>query len=784
MGDTPAVKTLAIGPPRGQIANVISKTSAINAKHGPFHALFVCGDFFESSDGLNAEEADLLDGKIALPIRTYILQATKRPPPRVRDLINAFEKGKRKQRDTEDQQPVKLADNLFWLGKDQVNWVPRDGPKEEQVTSDGHRIVDEDAERAGLRVAVAGGAWDAERWAKEVQGGGSAGEAATKTSDGDGSDDAYILPSRLEKLYRHPAFQAPLQGGTESTKKNTQGSAGNGGEPTSLAAARAQMKAEQNALAARTSPSLPPTVDIVLLPTWPSGISLFAPTFPPQGVPDQARTWGLPPLAEVMRRARPRYAFAIAPEGVDAGSPDTGVFWEREPYTTTDGASATAASTSASGSNATPVPSPSSSSSSRTTRFISLANFGNAKKVRWFVALNLAVGKGAAAAAANAGVVKGATPSPFGEFHARVGTKRKAGGEADGDDSAGGGLSSEVNFRWQQRGGGGGKKPRSGQDGVRDDGPPPDGYVCKICGSSEHYIRLCPHKSGGRAGGASTSASTGLPNRPEGAEEALGPLTRREPIQMVGPQDCWFCLSNTGCAKHLVVAIGQESYLALPKGQLPPASSEASPVPGGGHVLIVPVTHTNSVATATNATLAAEMEEYLQALSRCYAAHGCVLVAWSIVKHSNTRAGHLQIQAVPVPEERIRAAGGGSFEDALRHEGAQRGYQLEEVTDPSKQKLGSADPKAELFELHILNAASTRRITYRLDLSPRQQLRFDYQFARNTLAHYLGVPDRADWRRCAKSEKVEEVETRSFRECFREWMPEFGGDDSDDGDEE
>lgn len=55
----------------------------------------------------------------------------------------------------------------------------------------------------------------------------------------------------------------------------------------------------------------------------------------------------------------------------------------------------------------------------------------------------------------------------------------------------------------------------------------------------------------------------------------------------------WFCLSNPKVTKHLIVAIGSETYVTLPKGQLIPtlprhiAQGGSKPlVPGGGHVLV------------------------------------------------------------------------------------------------------------------------------------------------------------------------------------------------------
>jgi hypothetical protein len=52
-------------------------------------------------------------------------------------------------------------------------------------------------------------------------------------------------------------------------------------------------------------------------------------------------------------------------------------------------------------------------------------------------------------------------------------------------------------------------------------------------------------------------------------------------------------------SKHLIVAIGSECYVTLPKGQIIPTQSAADHVdiPGGGHVLIVPITHYPTYST-------------------------------------------------------------------------------------------------------------------------------------------------------------------------------------------
>lgn len=56
---------------------------------------------------------------------------------------------------------------------------------------------------------------------------------------------------------------------------------------------------------------------------------------------------------------------------------------------------------------------------------------------------------------------------------------------------------------------------------------------------------------------------------------------------------------STSHRKHLIVAIGSECYVTLPKGQIIPTHSDTyTPlVPGGGHVLIVPITHYPTFST-------------------------------------------------------------------------------------------------------------------------------------------------------------------------------------------
>ena len=91
--------------------------------------------------------------------------------------------------------------------------------------------------------------------------------------------------------------------------------------------------------------------------------------------------------------------------------------------------------------------------------------------------------------------------------------------------------------------------------------------------------------------------------------------------------------------KHLLVSIGAECYVTLPKGQIIPTGDEGSRhqeisrIPGGGHVLIVPIEH-----YPTLGSMAPEVSlPIIDELERC-----------ATIVHSNVLTNaEMQIQIVP-----------------------------------------------------------------------------------------------------------------------------------------
>ncbi|KAL9978838.1 hypothetical protein ACROYT_G016409 [Oculina patagonica] len=88
-------------------------------------------------------------------------------------------------------------------------------------------------------------------------------------------------------------------------------------------------------------------------------------------------------------------------------------------------------------------------------------------------------------------------------------------------------------------------------------------------------------------------------HRDHGGEDG-GP--NKQPRQRKGPPplkgSCWFCLGSPEVEKHLVVSVGDDSYVALAKGGLVP-----------DHVLICPIAHFESTVKLTEEVLL-EIEKY------------------------------------------------------------------------------------------------------------------------------------------------------------------------------
>ncbi|KAH9950204.1 nuclear protein [Amylocystis lapponica] len=558
----------------------------------------------------------------------------------------------------------------------------------------------------GLRIACLGGIYDSNLY------------AASESPHGFTSP--YFTSATVDKLLANTLTSTQPQGQNY----------------TSLAAIKAAAAPSQH-------------IDILISNAWPAGITQFS--VAPLPAPELA-SLGVDPLAEVVRRTRPRYHFA-------AGGGQPPKFWEREPYVWDE-------------------------DGGRVARFVSLGAFGGApaagKKQRWFYAFSIApdTAPGTALSTRPANVTK----NPFTEAVQRAPKRPLDDGEGE-------------NFRWgnvkqpgkRSRTEGEQGKPPSGYkckicespehfiNDCPDRAKPKEGYICKICNEPGHFVRDCPVKHAvGDTGGrkpkegyvcrACGSEAHYIEDCPIGNQRSGGKHGHRGPRgppKEIGPDECWFCLSNPSLAKHLIVSIGSECYVTLPKGQIIPTHDHpnAPPVPGGGHVLIVPITHYptyTSIPSDLAGPIVDETERYKSALRTVYAKHGAVPVAFEVGRLS-TKGGHAHVQVVPVPQKLQK-----SVEDAFLAEGRAHGIEFEADADAALAQCSGG--RGSYFRVDLPDG---RKMVHLL----RDAVPFSIQFGRQVLVSLLGMEDRADWKACMQSEEDDRADAQAFKTAFSAFDP-------------
>ncbi|KAF8503799.1 nuclear protein [Russula emetica] len=440
-----------------------------------------------------------------------------------------------------------------------------------------------------------------------------------------------------------------------------------------------------------------PLIDVLVSHDWPSLITNFSAVPLPS---TELSNTGSPPIDDIIMKTKPRYIFCSG-----GGKPAS--FWEREPFTWED-------------------------EPDRVSRFIGLGAFGgdpvDGRKQRWFYAFVI---RPQVQTTAESHRPANATLNPFVDIPRAY--KRPLTSVEDEASEWGSvqrpwkrnykGLCSDCHlfphYLKTSPVGGEQGKPAPGhflrdcptKHVVGDTGgrKPREGYVCRACGSELHYIEDCPVIKDRRA------------------RDEHSNYQRR--AREVGPDECWFCLSNPALVKHLIVAVGGECYLTFPKGQLVPThsidqreKSDDFKVPGGGHVLIVPIAH-----VATLDLIPGELRAYQAALRALYAKHGATAVFFEVGRVSS-KGGHAHIQAIPVPlslENRV--------ESAFRDEGRLHGIEF----DAEDAGAPSDDGGEGYFRVEL---PSGRRLVHQM----RRGLPFSVQFGSASFTAESGGADRLE----------------------------------------
>ncbi|KAJ8521668.1 hypothetical protein ONZ45_g1663 [Pleurotus djamor] len=506
-------------------------------------------------------------------------------------------------------------------------------------------------------------------------------------------------------------------------------SASKSSDYTSLASIRSQSSSTQ-------------LIDILLTNVCPSTMRQLS-TVP---LPPTMSMVDSPALDDVIRTIKPRYH--IAAKG---GQPPT--FWEREPFIWD-------------------------SDKARVSRFVSLGAFGGeppeGKKPRWFYAFSITP---ESADTSQPGKPANATKNPFTEH---VPLKRTA--DSRNENFIFGDVQ-RPNKRPRATDGSSTKPPPGykckrceSTEHFINDCPervkPPEGYVCKICNTPGHLVRDCPTRHAvGDTGGR--KPKEGYVCRACGSENHYiddcpvanqrhqgGRRGQRGPPKEIGPGECWFCLSNPDLAKYLIVSIGNECYVTLPKGQIIPTQDSGSPdVPGGGHVLIIPISHYPTFSTIPPdlaAPILDETEKYKTALKAFYAQFNSVAVFFEVGRLS-AKGGHAHIQAVPIPM-RLKDAIRPGFLEHGRTQG------IDFAQDPAEALEECSNGRGSYFKVELPDGSLMVHLI-------KDHVPFSVQFGRQVLTAVLGMPERLDWKVCALTQEEDTADATSFKTAFASFDP-------------
>nr|CAI5863571.1 unnamed protein product [Callosobruchus analis] len=217
-------------------------------------------------------------------------------------------------------------------------------------------------------------------------------------------------------------------------------------------------------------------------------------------------------------------------------------------------------------------------------------------------------------------------------------------------------------------------------------------------------------------------------------EDERGKKKTKKPKVEFDQSKCWFCLASPSVEKHLIISVGNHSYLALAKGGMVEE-----------HFLICPIEHHQSSIAQPDEVLN-EINNFKEALCKFYKKKGNLPVFFE----RNYKTSHMQLQAVPIPANANR-----ELKEIFFDESEGQGFKLETL-DSSSRLDQVVPPKVPYFTVELPDGTM-------LYTKIQGATNFPLNFAREVLAcgPVLNMPDRSDWRECVlKKEEEEEIVQR------------------------
>lgn len=243
---------------------------------------------------------------------------------------------------------------------------------------------------------------------------------------------------------------------------------------------------------------------------------------------------------------------------------------------------------------------------------------------------------------------------------------------------------------------------------------------------------------------------------------------RHERPEPLTQQQCFFCLSNTNLAEHLITSIATESYLTTAKGPLTTRNSFPS-LPFPGHILIIPLAHSPTLSLIADPQsrkdTITEMHRYrdaMQAMLKSFAPKELGALTWEVSRSSGF---HVHWQWLPCPLSLIQK---GLIEAAFKVEAENLKYpRFDPVQPVSKEPDPDPEAEGDFFRVIMWNSGNGSDTEMRLPLD--SSFRFDIQFGRRVIAKLLRLEGRLDWRDCGQSHEDEVADAEEFKKAFEKF---------------
>lgn len=231
--------------------------------------------------------------------------------------------------------------------------------------------------------------------------------------------------------------------------------------------------------------------------------------------------------------------------------------------------------------------------------------------------------------------------------------------------------------------------------------------------------------------------SFGGDRRKRGHTDQQQRQNKRPPRPEFDQEKCWFCLSSPNVEKHLVIAIGDNFYMALAKGPI-----------NSTHVLILSVTHIQSVSLLSQEDFD-ELEKFKEALRKFFKSTGQSVAFFE----RNYKSPHLQVNAVAV-DESLEWQIKNTIEDKAEE------YNIQFETIPKLTNATQLPSQGPYFSVELPD--SSTYIT-------RQMKQFPLHFGRDIFCagNLLNCEEKVDWRQCSLEKAAEEDLVKQFRSSFK-----------------